>query len=578
MQTGAIRKTLDTDPELTRSLRTLRDIATDFAVANMKPLDLCQAIVENRIIDSRIREFFLALPEDDKQYWVSSLYAALMPPSRRRRLATHFTPPYLARYLIDLAIDTGVELGKDHILDPASGGAAFLVPLSIRITRELRQRGSNSEVISRIIESTLAGIEIEPNLVRLSHMLLENSLRSQFSGNQRIPCIPIQRANALKLTSLHRPFDAIIGNPPYGRIYRPSRLLLSHFDVVIRDGYVNLYALFIEQALRWVRPGGIICFIVPMSFVGGPYFAALRKRILETCVVLRLDPIDKRGNVFLDVHYDICVLTLRKKDGNHPIISATSSLLLMSGPPRPLGQLDLPPSPSERIWALPDGKLNDRLFQNGLKTLSDYGYIVRAGYFVWNREKKRYRIDSKPRPSEVPLYWARNIIPNGICEPHILDQSAGRFGFVYIDRNSPAIVHTDAIALQRTSNRRQKRRLVAGLILRHKVPGNKGFVTENHTILIVPDPLQPQQFPMHLLCRLLNTEAVDARFRRISGSVSISVRALRELPLPDMASVRSAFQPPAKDEEAAATAYMTSLDHDDERGTEFVTNGLQKGD
>jgi len=38
-----------------------------------------------------------------------------------------------------------------------------------------------------------------------------------------------------------------------------------------------------------------------MSFVGGPYFAALRKRILERASVLRLDLIDKRSDVFLDV-------------------------------------------------------------------------------------------------------------------------------------------------------------------------------------------------------------------------------------------------------------------------------------
>ena len=560
MQTSATRITYDTEPEWNRSLRTLRDIAADFAMADLKPLELCQAILEDRIVDSRIREFFLALPEDAQQYWISTLYAALMPPGRRRRLAAHFTPPHLARYVIDVAVEAGVELGKDRILDPASGGAAFLVPLSLRIVRNLRRRGRKSGFILRIIESTLAGIEIEPNLARLSHMLLASSLRSQFSGIQRSPHVRIQRTNALKLKSLHRPFDAIIGNPPYGRVYRPSAELLSCFDAVISDGYVNLYALFIEQAIRWVRPGGIICLIVPMSFVGGPYFAMLRKRVLETCDVIRLDPIDKRGDVFLDVLYDICVLTLRKKGENRSNISATSSLLLMNAPPKPLGQLDLPPSPSERVWALPDGTLDDRLFQNGLRTLGDYGYVVRAGYFVWNREQERYRTDWKPRATEVPLYWARNVKPNGICEPHERDPSVGRFGFVNIDRNSQAIIRTDAIILQRTSNRRQKRRLVAGLILKEKTPGNRGFVSENHTILIVPDPLRPQKIPMNVLCRLLNTEAVDARFRRISGSVSISIKALRELPLPDVTAVRTAFRLFPKDEQAAVSAYETSLD------------------
>ena len=84
---------------------------------------------------------------------------------------------------------------------------------------------------------------------------------------------------------------------------------------MISDGYVNLYALFVEQALQWVRPGGIICLIIPMSFVGDN-FAALRKRILEKASVLRLDLIDKRSDVFLDVLYDLCVIVLRRTDGS----------------------------------------------------------------------------------------------------------------------------------------------------------------------------------------------------------------------------------------------------------------------
>ena len=78
---------------------------------------------------------------------------------------------------------------------------------------------------------------------------------------------------------------------------------------------MNLYALFVEQALQWVRPGGIVCLIIPMSFVGGPYFAALRERILLSASVLRLDLIDKRSDVFLDVLYDLCVIVLRKNGG-----------------------------------------------------------------------------------------------------------------------------------------------------------------------------------------------------------------------------------------------------------------------
>ena len=114
-------------------------------------------------------------------------------------------------------------------------------------------------------------------------------------------------------------------------------------------------SLFIERALRWVRPGGMVCLIVPISFARGATFFRPWKYILETARVISLDPIDKRSDVFLDVLYDLCVLLLEKKPGKLRSSKATSSFLLVDEPPRKLGHLDLPLFPSERVWALPDG-------------------------------------------------------------------------------------------------------------------------------------------------------------------------------------------------------------------------------
>jgi len=256
----------------------------------MTPLQVCQSIIGNRLLDSGARSFFSGLPEDEKHYWIASLYALLMPKARRRRLAAYFTPPHLAHYAIDTLIEAGIKPGQHRILDPASGGAAFLVPLAARISNQARQRGARGETILRAIESSLAGVEIEPDLATLSKALLLDLLRNEIDSAGRRPTISIQRADTLKLPPPETLYDAAIGNPPYGCIFRPSKTILTAFAPVISDGYVNLYALFLEQTIRWVKPGGVICLIVPMSFVGGPYFTALRKRILEASHVLRLDP------------------------------------------------------------------------------------------------------------------------------------------------------------------------------------------------------------------------------------------------------------------------------------------------
>jgi adenine-specific DNA-methyltransferase len=544
-------------PTLTRQLRDLRHIASRLKRSHMTPLQVGEAIIEKRLVDPDTRVFFSNLPDDERHYWIASLYALLMPKATRRRLAAYFTPPFLAHHAIDALTNAGIKLGQHRILDPASGGAAFLVPLAARIATLERGRGKRAKEIIQSINGTLHGVEIDTGIAGLSQALLANLLDTEIGMSGLNLNGMIENANMLRLDRPGHLYDAVIGNPPYGRILRPSSSLLTRYRAVISDGYVNLYALFVEQALQWVRPGGIICLIIPMSFVGGPYFAALRKRIIESASVVRLDLVDKRSDVFLDVLYDLCVIVLRRNDGSAPTAVARTSLLLTDQPARELGTLELPAEPSNRVWALPDSAEGSALFQPELVTLGDYGYLTKTGYFVWNREQHRYRVGRRPRPNEVPLFWANNVRANEPCVPRV--GSEGRIGFARLPKSSSAIIHSDAIILQRTSNRRQKRRLIGAIIQHAEVIGARGFVTENHTIVVVPDPAKRQQLPLWMVCRLLNTTAVDARFRRMSGSVSVSTKALRDLPLPIAADVRRFFNPRDRsDEEAAIAAYAAS--------------------
>jgi adenine-specific DNA-methyltransferase len=544
-------------PTLNRRLLDLRHVASRLKRSPMTPLQVCEAIIEQRLVDPEVRTFFSGLPDDERHYWIASLYALLMPAARRRRLAAYFTPPHLARHAIDVLIEAGIKPGQHRILDPASGGAAFLVPLAARIAAQGRRRGSRAKTILQSINDTLHGVEIDAGLAKLSQALLADLFEAEIDTSGVELDGLVDRANTLAMEHPESLYDAIIGNPPYGRILQPSGPLRKRYHEVISDGYVNLYALFVELALQWVRPGGIICLIIPMSFVGGPYFAALRKRILEKASVLRLDLIDKRSDVFLDVLYDLCVIVLRRNDGVVRPAVAKTSLLLIDEPNRYLGTLELPVRPSGHVWALPDNETGAALFQPGLTTLQDYGYQAKTGYFVWNREQHRYRVGKKPRPTEVPLFWAHNVRANQKCKPR--DGDKGEIGFARIPKGSSAILHSDAVILQRTSNRRQKRRLIGAIIRQADVIGGRGFVTENHTILIVPDPAKRQQLPLRTLCRLLNTMAVDDRFRRMSGSVSVSTKALRDLPLPAATDVRRFFKTRERsDDDAAEAAYAAS--------------------
>lgn len=540
-----------------RRVLDLRRIAAKLKRTKMTALQVCQAIIEGRLVERETRAFFSGLPDDERHYWIASLYTLLMPKARRRKLAAYFTPPHLAHYAIDMLLKSGVRLGEHKILDPASGGAAFLVPLAARIAAKGRRRGERTKAILQSITSTLHGIEIDSDLGNLSKALLYDLISEEVKATGTDLSGLVECADTLSLNPPNNLYDAVIGNPPYGRIFKPTRALKQRYKAVISDGYVNLYSLFVEQSLRWVRPGGIVCLIIPVSFVGGPYFAALRKRILQRASVLRIDLIDQRSDVFLDVLHDLCVLTLRRHDKTVQIGAPQSTLLLVDEN-RPLGTIEIPAKATNAIWALPDGKDRTPLFHENLATLADYGYIAKAGYFVWNREQHRYRVGNRPRLTEVPLFWAHNVRPNKACQPMANDE--GKIGFAKIPAKCPGIIHSDAIIVQRTSNRRQKRRLIAGTVRQDHVIGYNGFITENHTIAIIPDPAKKQLLPVSKICRLLNTAAVDGRFRRMSGSVSISTKALRQLPLPNPAELKKLLNAKERtDDEAVIAAYEASI-------------------
>jgi len=227
-------------PTLTRKWQDLRAVAAEVKRFRLGALQLCESILDDRLIEKHARSFFAGLPDDERHYWIASLYALLMPPTRRRRLAVYFTPPHLAQYAIDVLIDAGVRPGVHRILDPASGGAAFLVPLASRIAKECRRRGLKGNDVLCRIEGTLAGIEVESELASLSMSLLRELLSEEMAvADRRKLQIRIECANSLTQDEPGEPYDAVIGNPPYGRIFRPSRKLLKTYAPVITDGYAR---------------------------------------------------------------------------------------------------------------------------------------------------------------------------------------------------------------------------------------------------------------------------------------------------------------------------------------------------
>lgn len=474
------------------------------------------------------RRTLQALPVDERHYWIGTLYTLMLPAKVRRSQATYFTPPTVADAVVDLAIDAGFDLVTDDVLDPAAGGAAFLSTLAGRMaTAGLKPE----EVAYR-----LNGIEIDKGLATLSSRLIAERLGGP------LPREVIHIGDALCVT-IPASYGLVIANPPYGRIAMDDAHGLA-WRKVAHSGHINKYALFAELCFRHAKPGGIVALVIPSSFRAGPLYDRMRAFIRSQAEVLAVGSIAGRDGVFIDVAQDISVLIARKGEVHDPEATVRFPVLGLMPSSDPVVEQRLPAEPGD-AWPLP--AIDPKLV--GGATLADYGVTARAGYFVWNREKDRLVSKLGLRQRGYPLMWAKNVRPGELCRP------AGKRGagadFVTFVDDSTAIITGPAAIMQRTTNDKQPRRLVVAMADPAVQSRWGGFVSENHTIVLTSVDANR----LELAVRLLNTAAVDQRYRRVSGTAAVSVTLLRQLDLPAPAAFAAALADIDDAEVAAMMAY-----------------------
>ncbi|MFC3695566.1 HsdM family class I SAM-dependent methyltransferase [Chenggangzhangella methanolivorans] len=467
---------------------------------------------------------------DERHYWAGVFYTLLLPAELRREQAAYFTPPYLASAVLNLAVEYGFDLKSGAVLDPAAGGAAFLSTVAARMT----SYGSDpNDVMTR-----LSGVEIDPGLAEISRALIAERL-----GLGARASIDVSVGDALR-RDWEPKFDLVIANPPYGRV-RPAALLGEHWKKVAHSGNINKYALFVELCLRAAKPGSLTALVIPSSFRTGPLYTKLRGFLRDEAQVLCVADVGPRDEVFADVAQDVSVLLLQKagdlqqSDTRFCAISASAGVT-------DIGAYALPQD-REDPWPCPTLNLMPR----GGATIADYGVMARAGYFVWNREGERLRESGEA--DAYPLIWAKNVKPGSLCQP--LGKTGKGTNFVSFSAHSPSIVRQPAAVLQRTTNNKQPRRLVAAVVDPAVYARWGGFVSENHTIVLIGE----RQSDVALVCELLNTAAADARYRALSGTSAISVQLLRMLDLPSPDRLLAAKKLHADPERAAVLAYEGSI-------------------
>lgn len=107
-------------------------------------------------------------------------------------------------------------------------------------------------------------------------------------------------------------FDVVLGNPPYVR----QELLTRYKDhwkreFTVFDGTADLFVYFFERAIKQLKPGGRMGFIVSNKWLRGGYAEALREMLAgETTIESLVD--FGHAPIFPDADAFPCIITLRK--------------------------------------------------------------------------------------------------------------------------------------------------------------------------------------------------------------------------------------------------------------------------
>ncbi len=467
------------------------------------------------------------LSVEDASYIIGSLYTGMMPARLRAQQGAYYTPPALCERLLDLASDAGVDWRSARVLDPASGGGAFLVAAARRMAAGLESLPANNSLTH--IQRHLHGFELDPFAGWMAQVFVDATLDPLYgdAGNRLRPVV--RAVDALEQTPESDRYDLVVGNPPYGRV----RLTPSMRDRFRRSlfGHANLYGVFTDLALRFAKPGGAIAYVTPTSFLAGEYFKALRGLLGREAPPVCIDFVGARKGVFADVLQETVLSVFRRGDGRadasvHHIFPDSNGCIEKTA----TGSFTLPEVP-EQPWLVPRTKSQFGLVRQLEQfpcRLADYGYCVSTGPLVWNRHKTGLR--QQAGKGRFPLVWAESVRPDGTFEFRARKRNHQPY-FAPTPRENWVVTDFACVLVQRTTAKEQSRRLIAAELPESFLDEHRAVVIENHLNMIKPTNGAPK-VRQTVLAALLNTEAVDQAFRCISGSVAVSAYELEALPLP----------------------------------------------
>ncbi|WKE65783.1 N-6 DNA methylase [Gallaecimonas kandeliae] len=473
------------------------------------------------------------LDHENAAYWLGCLYAHLLPAEQRKHQAVYFTPPLLTEPVLWRIRNMAPKVLLGHIVDPACGGAAFLVPVLEVVLRLPALKAMSPEARMSHVEKHIHGADIDPHLIEITRRLLDRSMAKDIRVTGQFPQWDLRVEDGLNaFDDLNGKVDLVVSNPPYRKLIRTEIETLA--DQRLRSlcaGQFNLYGLFMGRALDLLRPGGHAGLVTPMSYLSGKTFSHLRSRLIAEAAVTDLALVHQKGGVFYGAEQD-AVLTILHKGAKQG--QARISAISKDGKSLSLGAVKI--EDQDMPWVLPRRSEDLAVLQESSRwhlSLKDYGYSIRVGNLVNYRDPRPRHVERPPDKADiVPLLWDSHVRAGALRWTPIGTKE--RPSWVEVANGAQGVICRPAVLIQRVSSPEQSKRLVCAALSGAFIKEHRGFIAENHVIVL--EAIDPKITPERL-AQLLNHPTVDRLFSMRASSTNVSIYELQYLRLPDVSAL-----------------------------------------
>ena len=240
-------------------------------------------------------------------------------------------------------------------------------------------------------------------------------------------------------------FNLIIGNPPYFIIKKikekmkqeDKQLEANKYDIKYNewfDGRPNIFIIFILKSMDLLKDNGILCFVLPKSFINCLYYNKTRQRIYDHYEILDITECD---DTYLETQQPTIVLTIKKKT-NDTIKKKNDKYTLKKS--------------NNLIFGTPTNITELKILYEESKTLHDLNFKVSVGTVVWNQCKdilvgkedttrpkkfKKKETSTSTSTEEIVavkyntrLIYSSDIKDNKLQEPKKLYKAEGKKSFI----------------------------------------------------------------------------------------------------------------------------------------------------